>query len=48
MAYVVVFGLMAMLILISLMLLRRIDVTAFREQAEKTTLIERAALAGEA
>jgi len=48
MAYVVVFGIMAALILISLMLLRRIDVTAFREQAEKTPLIERAALAGEA
>jgi len=48
MAYVVVFGIMATLILISLSMLRRIDVAAFREQAEQTPLVERAALAVEA
>jgi BCD family chlorophyll transporter-like MFS transporter len=47
MAYVVVFGIMAALLLISLLILRRIDVAAFREQSERTPLVERAALAGE-
>ncbi len=46
-AYVVVFGLMAALLLISLIMLRRIDVTAFRQQAEQIPPMERAALAGE-
>ena len=46
-AYVVVFGLMAALLLISLIMLRRIDVTAFRQQAEEIPPMERAALAGE-
>lgn len=48
MAYVVVFGIMAILLLISLIMLRRIDVAAFRQQTEQTPLVERAALAGEA
>jgi BCD family chlorophyll transporter-like MFS transporter len=46
-AYVVVFGIMAALLLISLIMLRRIDVTAFRQQAEEIHPMERAALAGE-
>jgi BCD family chlorophyll transporter-like MFS transporter len=46
-AYVLVFGIMAILILVSLLMLRRIDVAAFRQQADKTSTIERAALAGE-
>ena len=46
-AYVVVFGIMAILILISLLMLRRIDVAAFRQQADKTSTLQRAALAGE-
>jgi BCD family chlorophyll transporter-like MFS transporter len=46
-AYVVVFGIMATLLLISLVMLRRIDVTAFRAQTEQATLVERAALASE-
>lgn len=46
-AYVVVFGIMAALLLISLVMLRRIDVTAFRAQTEQAPLVERAALAGE-
>ena len=47
MAYVIVFGIMAALILISLIMLRRINVAAFREQAEQMPLVERAALAAE-
>jgi BCD family chlorophyll transporter-like MFS transporter len=46
--YVTVFGIEAGLLLVSLLLLRRIDVGAFREQAERQTLVERAALVGEA
>jgi len=48
MGYVTVFGIEAALLLVSLLLLRRIDVGAFRDQAEHQTLVERAALAGEA
>lgn len=47
-AYVVVFSLLAALLLISMFLLRRIDVTAFRRQAQRTSVFEQAALAGEA
>jgi BCD family chlorophyll transporter-like MFS transporter len=46
-AYVVVFGIMATLLLVSLVMLRRIDVAAFRQQTEQASLVERAALAGE-
>lgn len=47
-AYVVVFGIEAILLLTSLFLLRRIDVSAFLRQSEVTSVVERAALAGEA
>jgi hypothetical protein len=46
-AYVVVFSFLAALLLISVVLLRRIDVTAFRKQAEGSSVFEKAALAGE-
>jgi hypothetical protein len=46
-AYVIVFGLLAVLLLISLLLLRRIDVAAFRREDEEITFIEQTALAGE-
>jgi BCD family chlorophyll transporter-like MFS transporter len=46
--YVVVFGIEATLLFVSLLLLRRIDTGAFLEQADRQTLAERAALMGEA
>lgn len=46
-AYVSVFAILALLLLISLILLRRINVAAFREQAQTPSVIERAALAGD-
>jgi len=46
-AYVSVFSLLALLLLISLIILRRIDVAAFREQAAAPSVVERAALAGD-
>lgn len=46
-AYVIVFSLLAALLLISLMLLRRVDVAAFRRKDEEFSIIEQAALAGE-
>ena len=47
--YIVVFGLMALIMLVSLIMLRRIDVGAFRRQADTDiSLIERTALAGDA
>ncbi|GAG58260.1 unnamed protein product, partial [marine sediment metagenome] len=46
-AYVFVFGILVFLLFISLILLRRIDVTAFREEADSPSVIERAALTGE-
>jgi BCD family chlorophyll transporter-like MFS transporter len=46
--YVVVFGIEATLLFVSLRLLRRIDVGAFLEQADRQTVTERAALMGEA
>jgi len=47
-AYVIVFGLMAILLFVSLLMLRRIDVSAFQEGAQGAGLVERAALASEA
>jgi BCD family chlorophyll transporter-like MFS transporter len=47
-SYVVVFGIMALIMLISLVMLRRINVKAFQQQAEAgLTLVERAAMAGD-
>jgi BCD family chlorophyll transporter-like MFS transporter len=46
-AYVSVFSLLALLLFLSLIILRRIDVSAFRQEAEATTAIERAALASD-
>jgi BCD family chlorophyll transporter-like MFS transporter len=47
-SYVLVFGIMALIMLISLIMLRRIDVRAFQQQAEATpSLVERAAMAGD-
>ncbi len=46
--YVTAFGMLAVCMIVSLMLLRRIDVTAFRRRAdEEHSVLERAALAGE-
>jgi BCD family chlorophyll transporter-like MFS transporter len=47
-AYVFVFIFLALLLFISLIFLRRIDVAAFHKEAEEPSVIERAALAGEA
>lgn len=46
-AYVVVFGIEAFMLLASLILLRWVDVSAFRRQSEAYSLVERAALAAE-
>ncbi|OGO33632.1 MAG: PUCC protein [Chloroflexi bacterium RBG_16_57_11] len=47
-SYVVVFGVMALIMLVSLILLRRINVKAFQQQAEASpALVERAAMAGD-
>lgn len=46
-AYVSVFAILALLLLISLIMLRKINVAAFREQAQASTVIERAAIAGD-
>ncbi len=46
-AYVSVFGILALFLLISLIILRRINVTAFRREAETSSVIERAALASD-
>jgi BCD family chlorophyll transporter-like MFS transporter len=46
-AYVIVFSLLAAFLLLSLIILRRIDVTAFRQQADRSSVFEQAALAGE-
>jgi BCD family chlorophyll transporter-like MFS transporter len=45
--YVVVFGIEAILLFVSLRLLRQIDVGTFLEQADRQTVTERAALMGE-
>jgi BCD family chlorophyll transporter-like MFS transporter len=44
-AYIVVFIIEAIMLAVSLILLRGIDVREFRQQAEKTSLVERAAIA---
>jgi BCD family chlorophyll transporter-like MFS transporter len=47
--YVIVFVIEAALLIISLVLLQRIDVSVFRKQAgEENSLVERAAMANEA
>jgi BCD family chlorophyll transporter-like MFS transporter len=46
--YVVVFGILAMLLLISLVMLGQINVNAFQKRAEQMGIVERAALANEA
>lgn len=46
-AYVSVFSLLAVLLLISLIMLRRINVAAFRKQAARVSVAERAAIAGD-
>ena len=46
--YVVVFCIEALLLFISLLLLRQVDVEAFRQQADQQTVVERASLIGEA
>jgi MFS transporter, BCD family, chlorophyll transporter len=46
-AYVIVFGFMAALLLASLLLLNRIDVSAFQENTQETPLVERVALAAD-
>jgi BCD family chlorophyll transporter-like MFS transporter len=47
-SYVVVFGIMALVMLVSLVMLRSIDVKDFRQQAEAgPSLVERAAIAGD-
>ena len=48
MGYVVVFGIEALMLLISLVLLRRINVGEFRQSAQSYPLVERAALVNEA
>ena len=47
-AYVSVFSILAILLLISLLILRRINVAAFKKQATTATVVEKAALAGDA
>ena len=46
--YVIVFGVMAGFMLLSLILLNRIDVNAFRQSEEHSSVVERAAMAGDA
>ena len=46
--YVVVFSILALLLFISLMMLGRINVSAFQQRAEQMGIVERAALANEA
>jgi BCD family chlorophyll transporter-like MFS transporter len=45
--YVVVFIIEALMIAVSLVILRKIDVKAFRQQADQHSLVERAAIAGD-
>jgi BCD family chlorophyll transporter-like MFS transporter len=46
-AYVIVFSFLAALLLASLILLYRIDVSAFRKQTQDSPLVERVALAAD-
>jgi hypothetical protein len=45
MGYILVFGIEAALVALSLLLLQYIDVGAFRRQAQDPSLVERAAIA---
>lgn len=47
-AYVVVFGIMALFMIISLVMLKWINVSEFQQQAVQKSVIERAAISGEA
>ena len=46
--YIIVFGVMAGFMLLSLVMLTRIDVNAFKKQENQIPVVERAALAGDA
>jgi len=46
--YVVVFGIEALMIAVSLVMLRRIDVSEFQRDVEQPSVVERAAIASEA
>jgi BCD family chlorophyll transporter-like MFS transporter len=46
--YIVVFGVMAGFMLISLAMLARIDVNAFRKKESQVSVVERAAMSGDA
>jgi BCD family chlorophyll transporter-like MFS transporter len=46
-AYVSVFSILALLLFVSLIILRRINVSAFRQEAESSSVMERAALASD-
>jgi len=46
--YLVVFSLQAMMLIVALLLLRKIDVSLFRQEANSLTVVERAAIASEA
>ncbi len=46
-AYASVFSILALLLFISLIILRRINVSAFRQEAETSSVMERAALASD-
>jgi BCD family chlorophyll transporter-like MFS transporter len=46
--YVVVFLILGIMMLVSLLMLRRVDVQAFRNQLDQPSLVERVAIAGEA
>jgi BCD family chlorophyll transporter-like MFS transporter len=46
-AYVSVFSILALLLFVSLVILRRINVSAFRQEAETSSVMERAALASD-
>ena len=46
--YIVVFGIMAIFMVVSLLILTRINVGEFKENVEQSSIIERAAIAGDA
>ncbi len=46
--YIVVFAVMGVMVFVTLIMLRNIDVRAFRKRADETSVVERAALAGDA
>ncbi len=47
MGYMVVFGILASFLLVSLFMLNKIDVNKFRSRIDATSPIERAAIAGD-